>query len=438
MKYLFINVVAGIGSTGRIAAEKCRELQAQGHECVLAYGRAENGCEGIRTHRIGTDRDIKLHGLMTRTLDLNGFCSTKATKEFVQWIREYDPDVIWLHNIHGYYLNVEVLFDYLKSCGKPIKWTLHDCWSFTGHCAYFSAVGCEQWKTGCRKCPQLGTYPACKGISNVARNYARKKAAFTGVPDMQLITPSKWLADLVRQSYLREYPVEVVYNTIDKTIFKPTPSNFREKYGLTDKTIVLGVANLWEERKGLKDFYALAKMLDSSYAIVLVGLNEKQIRELPNNIQGIKRTNSPRELAAIYTAADVFVNPSVEETFGMTPIEAQACGTPTIVYENTACAEVAAQNGNKVVPQDVNAVYEAITGKNFPGGGVTHKKNGCMIIAIPRTGSPQELAAVYTAADVFVNLTHEENYPTVNLEARACGTPVITYDTGGCRETLEA
>lgn len=137
MKYLFINVVAGIGSTGRIAAEKCRELQAQGHECVLAYGRAENGCEGIRTHRIGTDRDIKLHGLMTRTLDLNGFCSTKATKEFVQWIREYDPDVIWLHNIHGYYLNVEVLFDYLKSCGKPIKWTLHDCWSFTGHCAYF-------------------------------------------------------------------------------------------------------------------------------------------------------------------------------------------------------------------------------------------------------------------------------------------------------------
>ena len=126
MKYLFINVVAGIGSTGRIAAEKCRELQAQGHECVLAYGRAENGCEGIRTHRIGTDRDIKLHGLMTRTLDLNGFCSTKATKEFVQWIREYDPDVIWLHNIHGYYLNVEVLFDYLKSCGlTPIDWDLN-------------------------------------------------------------------------------------------------------------------------------------------------------------------------------------------------------------------------------------------------------------------------------------------------------------------------
>lgn len=405
MKYLFINVVAGIGSTGRIAAEKCRELQAQGHECVLAYGRAENGCEGIRTHRIGTDRDIKLHGLMTRTLDLNGFCSTKATKEFVQWIREYDPDVIWLHNIHGYYLNVEVLFDYLKSCGKPIKWTLHDCWSFTGHCAYFSAVDCEQWKTGCRKCPQLGTYPACKGISNVARNYARKKAAFTGVPDMQLITPSKWLADLVKQSYLREYPVEVVYNTIDKAIFKPTPSNFREKYGLTDKTIVLGVANLWEERKGLKDFYALAKMLDSSYAIVLVGLNEKQIRELTKNIPGLTLRESGQGVSVC--------NPVREPERTLRKIDHILTDT--------------------VVPQNVQAVYEVLTGNK---GTKAHDMQ-CSILCIPRTGSPQELAAVYTAADVFVNLTYEENYPTVNLEARACGTPVITYDTGGCRETLD-
>ena len=136
----------------------------------------------------------------------------------------------------------------------------------------------------------------------MARNYARKKAAFTGVPDMQLITPSKWLADLVKQSYLREYPVEVVYNTIDKAIFKPTPSNFREKYGLTDKTIVLGVANLWEERKGLKDFYALAKMLDSSYAIVLVGLNEKQIRELTKNIPGLTLKESEQACLSVPSA----------------------------------------------------------------------------------------------------------------------------------------
>ena len=178
-------------------------------------------------------------------------------------------------------------------------------------------------------------------------------------------------------------------------------------------------------------------MLDDHYAIVLVGLSEKQIEDLPKNIKGIQRTNSPKELVAIYTAADVFVNPSVEETFGMTPVEAQACGAPSIVYEGTACAEVAEQNGNKAVPQDVNALYEAITGEKFMRWGKKHsKKRGCTIVAIPRTNSPQELAEIYTAADIFANPTYEDNYPTVNLEAQACGTKVVTYDTGGCRETL--
>ena len=170
---------------------------------------------------------------------------------------------------------------------------------------------------------------------------------------------------------------------------------------------------------------------------MLVGLSEKQIEDLPKSIKGIQRTNSPQELTAIYTAADVFVNPSVEETFGMTPIEAQACGTPSIVYEDTACAEAAEQTGNKVVPQDVNALYEAITGEKFMLGGIKHSKmRGCMIVAIPRTNSPQELAEIYTAANIFANPTYEDNYPTVNLEAQACGTKVVTYDTGGCRETL--
>ena len=405
MKYLFINSVAGFGSTGRIAAEQCRGLMAQGHECVLAFGREEANCSDIPTVRIGTPMDYRLHGAESRLLDDSGFGSRRATRRFLDWVREYDPDVIWLHNVHGYYIHLGELFTYLRGCGKTIFWTLHDCWSFTGHCAYFSAVGCEQWKTGCRKCPQLGTYPACKGISNVARNYARKKAAFTGVPDMQLITPSKWLADLVKQSYLREYPVEVVYNTIDKTIFKPTPSNFREKYGLTDKTIVLGVANLWEERKGLKDFYALAKMLDSSYAIVLVGLNEKQIRELTKNIPGLTLRESGQGVSVC--------NPVREPERTLRKIDHILTDT--------------------VVPQNVQAVYEVLTGNKETKA---HDMQ-CSILCIPRTGSPQELAAVYTAADVFVNLTHEENYPTVNLEARACGTPVITYDTGGCRETLD-
>ena len=304
MKYLFINVVAGSGSTGRIAAEQCRKLQAQGHECVLAYGRWESNCEGVKTHRIGTSLDYRVHGLLTRLFDLHGFGSKRATREFLRWVKEYDPDVIWLHNIHGYYLNIELLFDYLKSCGKTIRWTLHDCWAFTGHCSHFSYVGCEQWKTECVQCVQLKEYPKCVGFSNVCRNFVRKKQAFTGVPNLTLITPSRWLAELVKQSFLRGYPIEVVYNKIDTSVFKPTPSNFREQHDLQDKIMLLGVANVWNERKGLKLFGKLADRLDDRYALVMVGVTDQQREQLPSRVLSIGRTNDTKELAKIYTAAD--------------------------------------------------------------------------------------------------------------------------------------
>ena len=440
MKVLLINSVCGIGSTGRICTDLAQQFEAAGDEVKIAYGRKRTVPEQFQKYavRIGTDWDCQMHAIQTRLFDMHGFGSKHATKKFLQWAEEYKPDLLWLHNIHGYYINVAMLFDWIKKHPEmQVKWTLHDCWAFTGHCSHFTAVKCAQWKSHCSYCSQLRRYPACYAMSSVRRNFARKRAAFTRVPNLTLITPSKWLADLVKQSFLKDYPVEVHYNTIDTTIFKPTPSDFRERYGLQYKIIVLGVANVWEDRKGLFDFYKLAKMLDDRYAIVLVGLSEKQIEDLPKNIKGIQRTNSPKELVAIYTAADVFVNPSVEETFGMTPVEAQACGAPSIVYEGTACAEVAEQNGNKAVPQDVNALYEAITGEKFMRWGKKHsKKRGCMIVAIPRTNSPQELAEIYTAADIFANPTYEDNYPTVNLEAQACGTKVVTYDTGGCRETL--
>lgn len=440
MKVLLINSVCGIGSTGRICTDLAQQFEAAGDEVKIAYGRKRTVPEQFQKYavRIGTDWDCKMHALQTRLFDTHGFGSKHATKKFLQWAEEYKPDLVWLHNIHGYYINVEMLFEWIKKHPEmQVKWTLHDCWAFTGHCSHFTAVKCAQWKNHCSYCSQLRRYPACYAMSSVRRNFARKCAAFTGVANLTLITPSKWLADLVKQSFLKEYPVEVHYNTIDTTIFKPTPSDFRERYGLQDKIIVLGVANVWEVRKGLFDFYKLAEMLDNRYAIVLVGLSEKQTENLPKNIKGIQRTNSPKELAAIYTAAGVFVNPSVEEIFGMTPVEAQACSTPSIVYEDTACADVAEQNGNKVVPQDVNALYKAITGEKFMRGEKNHsKKRGCTIVAIPRTNSPQELAEIYTAADIFANPTYEDNYPTVNLEAQACGTKVVTYDTGGCRETL--
>ena len=360
MKYLFINSVAGFGSTGRIAAEKCRELMAQGHTCVLAYGRERANCDDIETWQIGSPLDFKIHGVMNRIFDNHGFGSRAATRAFLERVKQYDPDVIWLHNIHGYYINIELLFSYLKQSGKKIFWTLHDCWSFTGHCTHFDFVGCDRWKTGCHHCPQKGEYPASLLLDNSRSNYEKKKKLFTGIGNLTIITPSCWLADLVRQSFLGEYPVEVVYNRINRDIFKPTPGNFRQKHDLDGKKIILGVASVWSQRKGLGDFVALAAMVEESYRIVLVGLTPEQAKGLPENMLAIPRTNSMKELAEIYTAADVYVSPSVEESFGMTAMEALCCGTPAIVYRGTACEEIARQFGGIVVDRGAEAIFRAI------------------------------------------------------------------------------
>ncbi len=360
MKYLFVNSVAGVGSTGRIAADKCRELMAQGHECTIAYGRACANCEDISTIRIGSDLDVKLHGVLNRIFDNQGFNSAAATKKFLNWVRQYDPDVIWLHNIHGYYLHVGLLFDYLRFSGKKVIWTLHDCWSFTGHCAYFDYVGCGKWKTGCENCPQKKSYPASLLMDNSKENYETKKYHFTGVPNLTLTVPSQWLARRVKKSFLGEYPVEVIYNTVDRNVFKPTPGGFRNKYNLEGKILLLGVANIWEERKGLKDFVSLASLLDNRYKIVLVGLTPEQSKNLPDNILALPRTDNVRSLVELYTAADLHICPSVEETFGMTILEAACCGTPSIVYRDTACEEVAAMHGGVAVPPGPENLAQAI------------------------------------------------------------------------------
>lgn len=339
MKYLFINSVAGLSSTGRIVTEKCRELMQQGHECLIAYGRLKVNCDDIPTVAIGSSLEVKLHAMQTRIFDNHGFGSWFATKVFLEKVKKYNPDVIWLHNIHGYYIHVGVLFDYLRTSGKKIYWTLHDCWTFTGHCSYFDFVGCDRWKSSCHDCPQKKEYPTSLVFDNSRINYAKKRALFTGIPDLHIIVPSKWLADLVKESFLGEYPVEVVYNTINTDIFKPTPSDFREKYGLEKKKIILGVASVWEARKGLEDFVRLAKMLDDHFCIILVGLTENQADRMPSNIIAIPRTNSPKELAEIYTAADVFVNLTYEDNYPTVNLEAEACGTPVISYDTGGCGE---------------------------------------------------------------------------------------------------
>lgn len=361
MKVLFINTVCGIGSTGKICAELADKLEKEGHEVKIAYGR-EPVPEKYRHNavRIGHDWDARFHGVRTRLLDEHGFGSKSVTKEFLEWAEEYNPELVWLHNLHGYYINVEMLFEWIKSRPQmQVKWTLHDCWSFTGHCAFFTMAGCNQWKEQCRQCSQKKTYPSSVLKDNCEDNYNRKKSAFTGVTNMTITTPSQWLADLVKESFLKEYPVEVCYNTINTEIFRPTQGDFRQKHALQNKKIILGVANIWDERKGLNDFIKLAELLDDRYAIVLVGLTEKQVMQLPDTILGIMKTNNAQELAEIYTTADVFVNTTYEDNYPTVNLEAQACGTPVITYRTGGSVEsVPAENVVEV--GDIVGIVEKI------------------------------------------------------------------------------
>lgn len=363
MRILQINSVCGIRSTGRIVAELAEDYISKRHECRIAYGRevAPDIYKEI-SYRICNSLTVKKNGFIARILDNEGFNAKKQTLEFVKWADKFDPELLWLHNLHGYYINVDVLFKWIKSRPQmQVKWLLHDCWALTGHCSYFTMVKCEKWKTVCRSCIQKHEYPKSIVRDNCERNFLAKKELFCGVKNMTIVTPSHWLANLVGQSYLKEYPIEVRYNSINRMVFKPTPGNFRGCNGIEDKTIVLGVASAWSASKGLFDFIKLSKMLDDSYVIVLVGLTPKQRKCIPKSIISVEKTNNVQELAEIYTTADVFVNPSKQETFGMTTIEALACGTPVIVYKGTACEEVADIYSGIIVDQTPEAIYSAIS-----------------------------------------------------------------------------
>ena len=383
MKVLMINVVCGIRSTGRICTDLATALEAQGHEVKIAYGR-ENVPEQFQKYavRIGTDLDVKLHGVKARLLDGAGFGSKRATEKFIEWVKEYDPDVIHLHNIHGYYINVEVLFNYLKECGKKVIWTLHDCWAFTGHSAYCDAVQCDRWKNGCYKCPQICENPKSL-VDRSKLNWKKKRKLFADIPNMTLVTPSCWLAGLVKDSFLNNYEVQVIHNGIDTSQFKPLKNDFRKHYGLEDKRILLGVATAWNDMKGFSDFLKLSTMLDDSNKIVLVGLSDDQLKELPSCILGIKRTSSVKELAYIYSTADVFLNLSYCENYPTVNLESRACGTPVITYNTGGSPEsagpecVVVEKGNlqevisainnlpSIVQEDTSEFDEKVSAENY-------------------------------------------------------------------------
>ena len=347
MKVLQINIFGNL-STGRIAADITRALTAAGHSGKVAYARnvLPSDVEGIK---IGKDIDVKVHGIMTRITDKTGFFSTRATKQFLKAIDEYNPDIIHLHNLHGYYLNIEILFNYIKKKNIPIVWTLHDYWSFTGHCAYFDMIGCEKWKTGCYSCPQKTSYPASFILDNSKWNYKKKKELFLGVENLHLVTNANWLGTLVKDSFMKDYPIQTIYNGIDLNTFVPSAGDARKKYHLENKIVLLGVASTWDKRKGLADFIELSKRLPDQFVIFVVGLSKKQVEELPQNMIGITRTNNIQELADIYSMSDMYMNLTYEDTFPTTNLEALACGTPVLTYQTGGCPEAIDEKSGVVV-----------------------------------------------------------------------------------------
>ncbi|MHC0036445.1 glycosyltransferase [Pseudoneobacillus sp. C159] len=348
MRILQINSVCGVGSTGRIATEIGNLLESKGHESYIAFGRGNaRNCDNAI--RIGGKLDNYKHAAKTRLIDKHGFGSKKATVNFIEKIQGLNPDIIHLHNLHGYYLNIEILFNYLKEVNKTVIWTLHDCWAFTGHCVHFEYAGCNKWKTSCEKCPQIKEYPS-SFLDNSKSNFYDKKQLFTNLEKMNIVTPSNWLANLVKQSFLGDYPINIINNGVDISVFKPTKSDFRKNYAIEDKFIILGVAR-WDKRKGMDYLIELSKYLNEDYKVVIVGLTQKQKASLPDNIIGITQTQEVRELVEIYSSSNIFVNPTFEDNFPTTNLEAMACGLPVITFDTGGSKESINENTGFVIEQ---------------------------------------------------------------------------------------
>lgn len=356
MKVVQINPVC-YASTGKIAVEISKLLDAENIENYILYTSGNSNFKN--SIKYANDKIIKFNALLAKVKGNYGFNSKIITKRLILKLKKIKPDVIHLHNLHGHNVNLKLLFTYLKSIDVKIVWTFHDSWSFTGYCTYYDYPVCYKWKTGCGNCPQVKRFSWF--LDKSLHLYNKKRKLFTGFKDMTIVTPSKWLAEFSKISFFGEYPIEVINNGIDTELFKPTESNFRERYGLVDKKILLGVAMGFDRRKGLNSFIELSKIIADDMHIVLVGVSKKQIETLPGNITGIERTANQVELAKVYTAADVFVNCTYEDNFPTVNLEALACGIPVVTFDTGGSKEAIDETcGSFVEKGDVVALYKEI------------------------------------------------------------------------------
>ena len=351
---LQINVTANSGSHGKIAEEIGQLALNKGWRSVIAYGR---WCQPSNSEllRVGNDIDVKEHAIESRLLDNHGLASRCATKSFVQRIKEIKPDIIHLHNIHGYFLNYRILFDYLGKVDIPVVWTLHDCWSMTGHCVHFESVGCDKWLTGCHDCKYYGTYPSSLFRDNSKQNYYLKKYYFTLPRNLTIVPVCHWLDNIVKESFLSKYPTRVIHNGIDLSVFSTQSVSPTQN----EKFTILGVASNWKYDKGKAEFSKLSE--NESYRVIMVGVSDDIKKELPPTIQCVRRTSNVEELIKLYSMADVLVNPTQNDTYPTVNLEAIACGTPVITYKTGGSPEAVNEETGIVVERgDYEGLVKAI------------------------------------------------------------------------------
>lgn len=353
-KLLQINVTANSGSTGKIAEAIGRLAINRGWESWIAYGRGTPQSKS-RLIRIGNDWDMRWHGVETRLLDNHGLASRRTTRKFIRRIKEINPDIIHLHNIHGYYINYPLLFQFLREWGSPVVWTWHDIWPMTGHCAFFGKDQCDKWKTGCHECERKTIYPGSLLNNRSSRNFEDKRRAFSSLDSMTIVMVSEWLNEMRKDSFLKDIPGVVIHNGIDLDVFSPEPLPAK------DKEYVLAVSNVWTIEKGWDDLMSLRKILPDDIDIIMVGLNDEQMANLPKGIKGLRRTQNINELRAMYSNAICLINPTWAEALGLTNIESLACGRPVITYRSGGSPETIDSNTGIVVEQgDVQGLKKAI------------------------------------------------------------------------------
>lgn len=365
-KLLQINpVLRKSTSTGRIMQEIGELAIQHGWKSFIAYSYGRDGIKPCSSELVpvGNKWSVAWHGVVTRLFDRHGLASGRATKDFIRKIDEIKPDIVHIHNIHGYFLNYKELFDYFSRRNIPVVWTVHDCWLYTGHCYYYSYIRCDRWKNGCGNCPQKRKFPASLIFDRSAQNFIDKKKAFTSMPKnlLTIVPVSDWIRNEMKDSFFKDYPFRVIHNGIDLSVFDIYDTeSVKQKYGLQNRHILLGLASIWSEEKGLNDFIKLAGMLNDDEVIVLVGITPEERKMLPDNVVGIGRTENIRQLAELYAAADVFINPTWQDNYPTVNLEAIACGTPVVTYRTGGSIEVITEDTGMIVEQgDVNGLMDA-------------------------------------------------------------------------------